>query len=186
MPLPKLIILEGADNCGKSTLGRTIAKHCGGVYLHATGKGRLPMAMKEYHSNLLDIAEENIRLDHTVVIDRHWPSEYIYGNIFRPLTKDHEYDCDEMHKRILSLGGIYVYVSSKSAVTRHAANKDPEHPYADVAYQNVVDSYVEWYSRMLQREDCLDRMSHYNLETNGQNIDSYIHTLDLWHNINPS
>lgn len=71
-----IIILEGPDGSGKTTLAKSI----GGHYLHATHrfKGRMVL----YHLALFKKAVELSQTD-IVVIDRWRLSELVYGSVFR-------------------------------------------------------------------------------------------------------
>lgn len=80
-----IILLEGPDGAGKTTL----AQKLGGHYLHATYrfKGRMPA----YHTALFKKAVELSEADH-VVLDRWRFSEEVYGMVFRGEYEEPELD----------------------------------------------------------------------------------------------
>jgi hypothetical protein len=73
-----IIVLEGADATGKTTLARHLVERYGARYLHSTARrgvwrwhvGALRLAIRAAESQL-------------VVLDRHWLSEQVYGQVFR-------------------------------------------------------------------------------------------------------
>jgi nicotinamide riboside kinase len=81
-----IIVLEGPDCTGKSTLAKAIVEKFNGTYIHATWSKDLDRVMWEYHLELVDRAVRESK-DRVVVIDRLWLSEAIYGRIYRGGSK---------------------------------------------------------------------------------------------------
>jgi hypothetical protein len=102
-----LIILEGPDGSGKTTLARRIQETCGASYLHCTC--RYLDRMFTYHTAILLHALLLInKTGKPCIIDRWWPSEYIYGATYRGGTKFPHYG--RLFDRILlTFGGVYVW-----------------------------------------------------------------------------
>lgn len=75
-----LIILDGPDGSGKTTLGKRLCEKYGGKYLHLTYRWKNNMFA--YHTAALNhaIALSSKQL---VVIDRLWMSEIIYASVYR-------------------------------------------------------------------------------------------------------
>jgi hypothetical protein len=101
MPFP-IMVLEGPDNGGKSTLAKGLAKHLNGVVLHSTY--RFKGHMMAYH---LAQFRKALRLANKqpVIMDRWWPSEVAYGNTFR-MGPESNFD----KQLLIDLGKAY-YVS---------------------------------------------------------------------------
>lgn len=97
-----IIILEGPDGAGKTTLGREIVRQSGGLYMHLTLKSK----MWRYQTAALRWAcrESMTKL---VVVDRHWISELIYGKIYRNLSQ-FPIAARAMHRTWLRFGALYV------------------------------------------------------------------------------
>jgi thymidylate kinase len=148
---PRLIICEGADNCGKSTLAKAIANNLNGVYWRLTSGPGLSEhdAMALYQRNALDNAAVNIDLGRTVVLDRHWPSDQVYGTILRgrPST-----DALLMEENCDSFDPIYIHCYRYNAVEEHAKCKDPDHPYEDSTYAKVVAAYDRFFDGLGRRQ----------------------------------
>lgn len=75
-----IIVLDGPDGSGKTTLGQAIAKRYKAHYLHLTYRWKNNMDL--YHWAALEFALKK-STHQMVVIDRWWPSELIYANVFR-------------------------------------------------------------------------------------------------------
>lgn len=99
----RLIICEGVDSTGKSTLASQLAVRMNACYHHASGHKSLHFGMYEHHKNILDCAEINLANGHNVVLDRHWPSEFCYASVLRPELVD-KYKFGEMVDRLGRLG----------------------------------------------------------------------------------
>ena len=79
-PLTGLVILDGPDGVGKTTLGKELAERFGGKYFHLTY--RFKKNMFAYHTAVLYRAAR-LSTTQLVVIDRLWLSEICYANAYR-------------------------------------------------------------------------------------------------------
>lgn len=75
-----IIILEGQDASGKTTLANKLLKSYKGIYIHATYRFKNKMPI--YHAALLRKALK-LSKNQLVIIDRLHISEYIYAKVFR-------------------------------------------------------------------------------------------------------
>lgn len=112
-----VIVLEGPDGCGKTTLAKTIIERHGGKYMHITYRGE---NMGKWH---LAALRRTIRYcqDQLVIIDRHWLSEQIYANIYRGGTK-HDEAARASFGFLKALDAVYVFClpEIQTCVERHA------------------------------------------------------------------
>lgn len=76
-----LIILEGPDGSGKTTLAEYLVKHHQAHYMHLTYDKSWNMF--DYMTEHLTAAINMLEQGHLVIIDRHWMSEEIYAKVFR-------------------------------------------------------------------------------------------------------
>lgn len=168
--MPKLIILEGADCTGKTTLAKFIARRREAMYFHAIGAKTLHAGMVEYHHNILESAEVAMNvcgLD--VVLDRHWPSEVIYGDVMRPgMHARINYPAQEFFAKVQKLGGQYIFCFSDNAKKNQLDRESDRYNHKD--YAEIYERY-EIMGRTFEEDDV--RVNFYNLEDNGSDIESF-------------
>src|SRR6266550_1572619 len=104
----RFIIVEGPDSSGKTTLAKFLAERTQSLYWHSSGNKILHSVMPIYHLTMLDSIEENLKMGRSVMLDRSWPSEFIYGREFRPQLVDN-FPFKEFQDRISQLGGRYIF-----------------------------------------------------------------------------
>lgn len=128
-----IIILEGPDGAGKTTLGQHMAKQLNGTYLHLSY--RWPNHMFEYHTAAIRWA---IRKSHKqpVIIDRWWPSEALYAAEYRGGSKWPQ--MGRMLDRVARKhGAVYVYCLPTDLVQYRARFDKLKEERAEM-YDNTV------------------------------------------------
>lgn len=175
---PKMIIVEGADSTGKTSLAKFIARRLGMVYLHASGHKTLHPGMLAYHLELIRSAEFNILLGRGVVFDRLWPSEWCYGRILRSHISEH-YLYDRVWDALRIYDPAYIFCFSDKAHERHEANhEDQDHRYCVSEYAQIYGEYkhlcsdMQLGSKMQLGEAAAERgisskILTYSIESNG-------------------
>lgn len=103
---PRLIILEGCDCSGKTTLAKKLCGELGYDYMHfeapETGDDQVHM----YQSLLLDCLKDQSR---RLVLDRSWLSDPIYAPIMGRPIEVCAHDSEYLAGLVKSLGGHYVF-----------------------------------------------------------------------------
>lgn len=139
-----VIILEGPDGTGKSTLGKYIAAAMKGNYLHFS-KPETEDASKEQ----LAWYEKCILSNDLYVIDRCWISDIIYGQVMR----DREFITPvEEHERLLALmegrGYIIFCISSIQDMTErlHKRGEDYVTEFSDLL--KIRTAYIDLMSNL--------------------------------------
>lgn len=137
-----LIILDGPDASGKTTLADSIVRMYDGMSIHLTYNAEVAPRMYDYQKEALEEALIEAK-DKIVVIDRHWMSEAIYANVFRGGSPWPQMG-KEFDETIVKNAGFYVICvprSMKYAVMMHKKNIDQDHPYDDTKYRELVLRY---------------------------------------------
>lgn len=73
-----IIVIDGADAAGKTTLANHLRQRYGARYLHSIVRKDI----WRWHLGALRLAHQ-LADDHLVILDRHWLSEQAYGQVFR-------------------------------------------------------------------------------------------------------
>lgn len=81
-----LIILEGPDGSGKTSIGEYLQDHFGAEYIHCTWSEELEYYMDSYIIGTL-VRAKHLAKEKLVVVDRSFLSEKIYSKVFRDGTK---------------------------------------------------------------------------------------------------
>lgn len=77
-----IIVLEGPDGTGKTTLAEELQDIYGAKVIHATWSPELEKDMENYHLGIINEALSCCK-DRLVVLDRSWISEFIYSEVYR-------------------------------------------------------------------------------------------------------
>jgi thymidylate kinase len=152
----RLIILEGPDCSGKTTLARCFMAHSF-CYYHGTHLGAAANATVyyRYHEAMLNDIKMNIDAGMDVVVDRHWPSYLCYNShgsegFFE--TYEAGYG-EKFIETINKMGGKYVFCLTDSCIPAHAREQDPDHPYDQEFFKKVYQRYQALYMAMKKRND---------------------------------
>ena len=162
-----IIVLEGGDGSGKTTLARHLCQAHGFAYLHL--KYRWPRAMFHYHWAALEYC---LRLAETqpVVLDRWYMSELIYAAVFRggsrwPLAP-------RLFDRVAIKHGITNVYCLPSDDEKYRARFEALKATGRELYPAVKQihaNYVKFYNALPTRLDSV----HYDIDTHGQDLASY-------------
>ena len=176
MNKPPIIVLEGPDAAGKTTLATYLVRALSANRFRATWTPALNIAMADYQKSILDNALEHIKYTRTpFILDRHWPSEWVYGHMFRSLTQEHYRFMSSFDKTIKENGGIYIFCSDNGVaqIERHKQNLNPEHPYSEHNYVRLLGRYMQWWQMM----DRISPMIRYRLNVDGNRLGNFCHDM---------
>ena len=125
-----IIVIDGCDGTGKTTLAKAICDRFDGVYIHNTY--RWPTKMPLYHTAALHRALKLART-RLVVIDRLWMSEAIYADVYRG-GSPWPHMGRTMDRIIRKVGGVYILAQSPA---NHAEKFEQLKSERDEMYDNV-------------------------------------------------
>lgn len=146
----KIIIVEGPDECGKTTFAKKICLHVGAAYQHLEGTKPLIAAMADYQRTAWEDALVNYSNGISTIIDRHFPSEMVYGGVFGRAIPSEITDTAQLIVNHPATRVIYCTDDIEKAVERHRKNQDPAHPYSDKEYREIHAGYEKWAKRAIR------------------------------------
>lgn len=193
-----VILLEGPDACGKTTLAQHFVDNYGAHYIHSTWSPILETRMEQYLDYAMDIAYL-VSQNQLVVLDRHWLSELVYTDVFREDAKRAEWHTRVHTTFIQLLNGIVIFCmpnSIASAYENFSECKDTrEEMYDDIAeviyaYHALWDGDESWrefkhdnsYVRQIIEHGGLKESPsfiRYDYTTDGQDMDKFFKSLPM-------
>lgn len=152
-----IIVLEGADGTGKTTLANELKKvFSGSMYIHATWSKELDTRMLEYHMSILADAYQFIqKCNLPVILDRLWLSEAIYAQVFRQGSK-YPKEAAVIDKFIEKIGGINI-ICLADDLQRHADRFNQLKSDRVEMYQNVTH-IAKYYNQIWHNIDVCDNI----------------------------
>jgi len=139
-----IILLEGADCSGKTTLGEEIKKAFCAEYVHHTQDTN---SISEFSSTLNKAAARR-EAGGVTVIDRLWISEMIYGPVMRNLT----HDPDGLVMRLCHMAGVVTVMCVRQDITKHLTHfrdvSETRDEYAKDNISTIIHAYYDlWYGK---------------------------------------
>ncbi len=133
----KLIVLEGIDKSGKSTIARWLQEHHGFEVI----KTNAPKQGEDVFQSYLNTLERVRQMNHDVVIDRfHW-GELVYGPIYRGKAAFGEDKLKEIERFINRLGGVIVHCHNDEKKIRDLFIADEEDFTRLEDIKKILESY---------------------------------------------
>lgn len=141
-----IIVVDGPDAVGKTSLARAICSRTNGYYIHLTYRMKDQMFL--YQSAALRFAAKKSQ-SQLVVIDRHWPSEATYGQVYRT-GSSHPLMGRMMDRVLLKHSALYVLCIPTSrdpmeVARRHAEMKGQRVEMYDGGMEKIAQKYIDLY-----------------------------------------
>lgn len=147
-----IIVLEGPDGAGKTTLARDLEKMLGARYLHLTY--RWPTKMNLYHYAAIRVVAHWAQHS-PVILDRWWVSEIVYADAYRggsKFIKSHftlNYIAD-------MIGAVYVMCLPKDReryLAHYNVLKGKREEMYNEGLERVYDGYTDFYESYLSLKE---------------------------------
>lgn len=183
-----IVIVEGCDGTGKTTVAKFLCKKFNGHYIHNTY--RWPTKMPLYHTAALHraikLAEEKL-----VVIDRLWMSEAIYAAVYRGGSPWPQMG-RIIDRIVMKHAGIYILCRLPTDHAKRFAElkQQRQEMYDDVTEVGIRFNDLMWgHHKLPPGPNYVDQLSVegftkrrdsliYNLEEDGEDMDNFADILE--------
>lgn len=137
-----VVLLEGSEQCGKTTLADKIHERFKADYMH--GDRPTTTNFETFHKRMCIAAIELAENGHVVILDRCYISHLVYGNLFDNKV---EYDPEEMHKELIkslnSVDATLLVVYCRPDRTFEPNLRSEMYDDSDGRIQNEYDNVIE-------------------------------------------
>ena len=191
-----ILILEGADCSGKTTLAHAIATNVmenGGDFLYLHGSP-WPGRVVEEHQRMAQQANDAINRGNTfVVIDHFWIAEQIYGAVYRGGPGYDNNMVNALDKTMNNLGALIILcvpTNLEAQIERHLSRfiKGGEHfgdaskvvaRYSDLWHGNLAHPGNSYIDKFIQHQDFKLRADvvRYDMDANKLNKMMHLSTM---------
>lgn len=102
----KVLIIEGPDRCGKTTIGCELKKHLNIPYFKNSDEHKYFLSDPSYFKNAVKYVDTYFasylkQSNASVILDRSYPSEWVYSRVFNRSTYDDVLnELDESHSKL--------------------------------------------------------------------------------------
>lgn len=163
-----ILVFEGPDGCGKTSLARAMQEYLGARYIHLTYRWKDKMHL--YHYAAIRVAA-HLAQHQPVLIDRWYPSEIIYAEAYRGGSKFARHFL--LLEHIANKIGLTYVVCFPDDRERYLAHynelKGKRAEMYDEGLERVYDGYKEFYESYLGIKE---NVCHYDLFRNFNNSEA--------------
>lgn len=132
-----IIILEGPDGSGKTTLAEKISKMTGWSIEHRS-KPNTP----EEKAHMMGEYLQAIRLGKNMIFDRSWYSEMVYGKVMRDKSYIDYPQMYELEKRAMQRGALLIYCTGpKATLWKRATQRGEDYITSREKFEAICDEY---------------------------------------------
>ena len=137
-----IIILEGPDGSGKTTLANIIQKQTGYELIHFSNP-----TSEIQRTAMFDRYVAAIKGHKNLILDRSWYSEMVYGPILREASCINHYQMYELEKLLAKKGALVIYASADIETLWSRCEKRGEDLIKDkVKLVNISKAYDRLFS----------------------------------------
>lgn len=131
-----VIIIEGPDGSGKTTLANQLAKQnkCPIIHKCQPKSAEKKRMIQEY--------VDTIKSNKNVIFDRCWYSEMVYGPIMRDASVIDFYDMYELERLLAKSGAIIIYATgSKTALWQRCQSRGEDYITTRDTFNAICDGF---------------------------------------------
>jgi predicted HAD superfamily Cof-like phosphohydrolase len=150
LPPTGIIVLEGPDGTGKTSIAKMLVEKYGAMYIHHTWSPELEEQMEEYHmSSILKAKKDS--LSRLVVIDRSWISEFIYADVFRQGTQ-YPNLAEKAYKELKDANAIYIFCLpyGNDSIEKYFKEYEILRTNRTEMYESMRECFLAYYSFVIE------------------------------------
>lgn len=153
-----VILLEGVDGCGKTTIAQKLIDKYKFSYIHLS-KLKENQDIYSYYDNILNVIKYNKNLQNDIILDRGYLTNIVYCNLFNDDKQIINEHLIKLHN-LIDLGIIGL----------------PNKKLYLEDYENIKQNRVELYDNMVEVYSEFEKLwlGQSNLKTNNQEFIDYI------------
>ena len=134
-----IIIIEGPDGSGKTTLANKLSKQTGYPVVH-----RSAPKSDEEKAAMMNMYKQAIKESKNIIFDRCWYSEMAYGPIMRDASVISFPEMYELEKLLCKKGGLIIYCTDKPDVLWKRCQERGEDYITDIStHTKICEGYDE-------------------------------------------
>ena len=134
-----IIILEGPDGSGKTTLAEQLAKQTKYLILHRTQP-----KTDEEKARMMSEYLQVIRTGKNMIFDRCWYSEMVYGPIMRDASVISYPEMYELERQLSKTGALLIYCTGKPEVLwKRSHTRGEDYINHSTDHLNICKGYDE-------------------------------------------
>ncbi len=134
-----IIILEGPDGSGKTTLAEKLSRQTAWPVVHRS----FPKTDEE-KANMMQFYKDTIKLGKNFIFDRCWYSEMAYGPTMRDKSVISYPEMYELEKMLAKRGAILIYCTDKPDVLwRRCTKRGEDYVQHQADFVDICEAYDE-------------------------------------------
>lgn len=132
-----IIIIEGADGSGKTTLAEQISKQTGYPVVH-----RSSPKSEEEKAVMMQMYLQAIKEGRNVIFDRCWYSEMVYGVVMRDESVISYPQMYELERSLAKRGALIIYCTDKpETLWRRCTKRGEDYVTNSQTFMKICDEY---------------------------------------------
>ena len=132
-----IIIIEGPDGSGKTTLANQLSKQTGYKIIHRTRP-----KTEEEKAIMMDEYLRIIRSGESIIFDRCWYSEMIYGPVMRNASAISYPQMYDLERWLMEVGAIIIYCTdAKQALWARCQERGEDYIVDKTTFNSICDGY---------------------------------------------
>lgn len=132
-----IIIIEGPDGSGKTTLANKLSEQTGYPIEH-----RSKPETEEEKKKMYDMYLQMCKSKRNVILDRCWYSEIVYGTVMRDASMISIYDMYALEKQLSKVGALLIYCTdTESALWRRATKRGEDYITSRDDFRSICEQY---------------------------------------------